>query len=32
VVGRTASIYDVALDSTGAMFGGFLTAAIGEVL
>jgi len=32
VVGRTASIYDVALDSTGAMFGGFLLAAIGEIL
>jgi VanZ family protein len=32
VVGRTASIYDVALDSTGAMFGGFLCAAISEIL
>jgi VanZ family protein len=32
VVGRTASIYDVALDSTGAMFGGFLCAAVSEIL
>ena len=32
VVGRTASIYDVALDSTGAMFGGFLFAAVSEIL
>ena len=32
VVGRTASIYDVALDSTGAMFGGFLFSAVSEIL
>jgi VanZ family protein len=32
VAGRTASIYDVALDSTGAMFSGFLRAAIGEII
>jgi len=32
VVGRSASLYDVALDSTGAMFGGFLRAAISEIV
>jgi VanZ family protein len=31
VPGRTASIYDVALDSTGALFSHFLTTAISEV-
>ena len=31
VPGRTASLYDVALDSTGALFGHFLTAAIAEI-
>jgi len=31
VAGRTASMYDVALDSSGAMFSGFLRAAISEV-
>jgi len=30
VPGRTASLYDVALDSTGAMFGGFLHSAVRE--
>jgi VanZ family protein len=32
VPGRTASLYDVALDSTGAAFGGFLRAAIREII
>ena len=32
VAGRSASIYDVALDSTGAMFSGFLRAALGEII
>ncbi len=32
VPGRTASLYDVALDSTGAMFSGFLRAAISEII
>ena len=32
VAGRTASMYDVALDSSGAMFSGFLRAAISEVI
>lgn len=32
VAGRTASMYDVALDSTGAMFSGFLRAAITELI
>ncbi|SRR5579885_116199 len=32
VPGRTASLYDVALDSTGAMFSGFLRAAISELV
>jgi len=32
VAGRTASIFDVALDSTGAMFSGFLRAAISEII
>lgn len=31
VPGRTASIYDVALDSTGALFSNFLIAAIAEL-
>jgi VanZ family protein len=31
VPGRTASLYDVALDTTGAAFGGFLRTAIGEI-
>ena len=31
VLGRTASIYDVALDSTGAMFSGFLRSALSEL-
>jgi VanZ family protein len=31
VPGRTASLYDVALDSTGALFSHFLTTAIGEI-
>jgi len=31
VPGRTASLYDVALDSTGALFSHFLTAAIAEI-
>jgi VanZ family protein len=31
VPGRTASPYDVALDSTGAAFGGFLTSAVNEL-
>ena len=32
VPGRTASLYDVALDSTGAMFSGFLRVAISEII
>jgi VanZ family protein len=32
VPGRTASLYDVALDSTGATFSGFLQAAIAEMV
>jgi VanZ family protein len=32
VPGRTASLYDVALDSSGALFGRFLNAAIAEPL
>jgi VanZ family protein len=32
VPGRTASLYDVALDSTGAAFGGFLHSAISEII
>ncbi|MGO9603977.1 MAG: VanZ family protein [Candidatus Binataceae bacterium] len=32
VPGRTASLRDVALDSTGATFSGFLRAAIGEII
>src|SRR5208282_2415674 len=32
VPGRNASLYDVALDSTGAMFSGFLRAAISEII
>jgi VanZ family protein len=32
VPGRTASLYDAALDSTGALFSHFLTTAIGEVV
>jgi VanZ family protein len=32
VPGRGPSIYDIALDSTGAMFGGFLRAAISEII
>jgi len=32
VAGRTASMYDVALDSTGAMFSGFLRAALSELV
>jgi VanZ family protein len=28
---RTASLYDVALDSSGALFSHFLTAAIAEI-
>ena len=32
VAGRTASIFDVALDSSGAMFSGFLRAAITEIV
>jgi VanZ family protein len=32
VPGRTASLYDVALDSTGALFSHFLTAAIAEIV
>jgi VanZ family protein len=32
VPGRTASLYDVALDSTGALFSHFLTTAIGEIV
>lgn len=32
VHGRTSSLYDVALDSTGAMFSGFLRAALGEII
>ena len=32
VPGRTSSLYDVALDSTGAMFGGFLHSALVEIL
>jgi VanZ family protein len=31
VAGRTPSLYDVALDSTGAMFGGFLRLAVVEI-
>jgi len=31
VPGRTASLYDVALDSTGAMFAGFLHSAVREL-
>ncbi len=31
VPGRTASLYDVALDSTGALFSHFLTTAIAEL-
>ena len=31
VAGRTASLYDVALDSTGALFSHFLTTAIAEL-
>ncbi|MGO9449958.1 MAG: VanZ family protein [Candidatus Binataceae bacterium] len=31
VPGRIASLHDVALDSTGAMFGGFLRVAISEI-
>lgn len=31
VPGRTASLYDVALDSTGATFGGFLRSAAHEI-
>ncbi|MGC1677047.1 MAG: VanZ family protein [Candidatus Binataceae bacterium] len=31
VAGRTPSLYDVALDSTGAVFCGFLTAAVNEL-
>ena len=31
VPGRTASLYDVALDSSGAMFGGFLRSAVNEL-
>ena len=31
VPGRTASLYDVALDSTGALFSHFLTTAIAEI-
>ncbi len=31
VPGRTASLYDVALDSTGALFSHFLTIAIAEI-
>jgi VanZ family protein len=32
VPGRTASLYDVALDSTGALFSHFLTTTIGEIV
>jgi|SRR5208282_185838 len=32
VPGRNASLYDVALDSTGAMFSGFLRVAISEII
>jgi VanZ family protein len=32
VPGRTASLYDVALDSTGALFTHFLTTAIAEIV
>ncbi|HXW84167.1 MAG TPA: VanZ family protein [Candidatus Binataceae bacterium] len=32
VPGRTASLYDVALDSTGAAFGGFVRSAVVEIL
>jgi VanZ family protein len=32
VPGRTASLYDVALDSTGALFSHFLTTAISEIV
>jgi len=32
VPGRTASLYDVALDSTGALFSHFLTTAIAELV
>jgi VanZ family protein len=32
VPGRTASLYDVALDSTGALFSHFLTTAIAEIV
>src|SRR5271166_265404 len=32
VPGRTASLYDVALDSTGALFSHFLTTTIGELV
>jgi len=32
VMGRTASIYDVVLDSSGAMFSGFLRAALSEIV
>lgn len=32
VPGRTASLYDVALDSSGALFSHFLTIAIGEIV
>jgi VanZ family protein len=32
VPGRTASLYDVALDSSGALFSHFLTTAIGEIV
>ena len=32
VPGRTASLYDVALDSTGALFSHFLTTAITEIV
>jgi VanZ family protein len=31
VPGRTASLYDVALDSSGALFSHFLTTAIAEI-
>ncbi len=31
VPGRTASLYDVALDSTGALYSHYLTTAIGEI-
>ena len=32
VPGRTASLYDVALDSTGALFSHFLTTALAEIV